>query len=44
MVAGHFKSFRHDHEFTEIGGQVLLKDTIRFAMPLGALGAWWESA
>ncbi len=38
MVAGRFKTFRHDHEFTEIGGQVLLKDVIRFSMPLGFAG------
>jgi ligand-binding SRPBCC domain-containing protein len=38
MIAGRFKSFSHDHEFTEIGGQVLLKDTIRFAMPFGFAG------
>jgi ligand-binding SRPBCC domain-containing protein len=38
MIAGRFNSFSHDHEFTEIGGQVLLKDTIRFAMPLGVAG------
>jgi ligand-binding SRPBCC domain-containing protein len=38
MVAGRFESFCHDHEFTEIGGQVLLKDTVRFAMPLGFAG------
>lgn len=38
MIAGRFKSFAHDHEFTEIGGQVLLKDTVRFAMPLGVAG------
>jgi ligand-binding SRPBCC domain-containing protein len=38
MIAGRFRSFSHDHEFTEIGGQVLLKDTVRFAMPLGFAG------
>jgi ligand-binding SRPBCC domain-containing protein len=38
MVAGRFKSFQHDHEFTEIGGQVLLKDTVRFSLPLGLAG------
>jgi ligand-binding SRPBCC domain-containing protein len=38
MIVGRFKSFSHDHEFTEIGGQVLLKDTIRFDMPLGVAG------
>jgi len=38
MIAGRFKSFVHDHEFTEIDGQVLLKDTVRFSMPLGSIG------
>lgn len=38
MVAGRFKYFQHDHEFTEIGGQILLKDTIRFSLPWGYLG------
>jgi ligand-binding SRPBCC domain-containing protein len=38
MIAGRFRAFSHDHEFTEIGGQVLLKDTIRFSMPLGVAG------
>jgi ligand-binding SRPBCC domain-containing protein len=38
MVAGRFKSFSHSHEFIEIGGQVLLKDTVLFAMPLGFPG------
>jgi ligand-binding SRPBCC domain-containing protein len=38
MIAGRFKSFLHDHEFTEIGGQVLLKDTIRFSLPWGFAG------
>jgi ligand-binding SRPBCC domain-containing protein len=38
MVAGRFKSFQHDHEFTEIGGQVLLKDTVRFSLSLGLAG------
>jgi ligand-binding SRPBCC domain-containing protein len=38
MVAGRFRSFKHDHEFTEIGGQVLLKDTIRFSLPFGSTG------
>jgi ligand-binding SRPBCC domain-containing protein len=38
MIAGRFKTFQHDHEFTEIGGQVLLKDIIRFSLPLGFAG------
>lgn len=38
MVEGRFQYFQHDHEFTEIGGQVLLKDTVRFSMPFGFAG------
>jgi ligand-binding SRPBCC domain-containing protein len=38
MIGGRFKHFQHDHEFTEIGGQTLLKDTIRFSLPLGFVG------
>jgi ligand-binding SRPBCC domain-containing protein len=38
MVAGRFKFFQHDHEFTELQGHVLLKDVIRFSMPFGPLG------
>jgi ligand-binding SRPBCC domain-containing protein len=38
MIAGRFRFFQHDHHFTEIGGQVLLKDTIRFSLPLGFAG------
>ena len=41
MVTGWFRFFQHDHEFTEIAGHVLLKDTIRFSMPLGPLGRWY---
>jgi ligand-binding SRPBCC domain-containing protein len=38
MIAGRFRTFQHDHEFTEVGGQVLLKDVVRFTMPLGVAG------
>jgi len=38
MARGLFRTFQHDHEFTAIGGQVLLKDTVRFSMPLGPAG------
>jgi ligand-binding SRPBCC domain-containing protein len=38
MARGHFKMFRHDHEFIEIGGQVLMRDTVRFSLPLGWIG------
>jgi ligand-binding SRPBCC domain-containing protein len=38
MASGRFRTFQHDHEFTEIGGQVLLKDTVRFSLPFGVAG------
>jgi ligand-binding SRPBCC domain-containing protein len=38
MARGRFRMFQHDHEFMEIGGQVLMRDTVRFSMPLGAVG------
>jgi ligand-binding SRPBCC domain-containing protein len=38
MIAGRFQYFQHDHEFTEVGGQVLLKDVVRFSLPLGIAG------
>jgi ligand-binding SRPBCC domain-containing protein len=38
MVSGRFRTFEHDHEFIEIGGQVLLKDTVRFSLPFGGAG------
>lgn len=39
MGRGRFKTFSHDHGFTEIGGRTLLHDKVRFSMPLGFLGA-----
>ena len=38
MARGRFRRFQHDHEFLEIDGQVLMRDTVRFSMPLGAAG------
>lgn len=38
MIEGRFRAFQHDHHFAEIGGQVLLKDTVRFSLPFGILG------
>jgi ligand-binding SRPBCC domain-containing protein len=38
MERGGFKVFQHDHEFVEICGQVLMRDTVRFSMPLGSAG------
>lgn len=38
MASGRFRSFRHDHEFTEMDGHTILKDTVRFSMPFGPAG------
>ena len=38
MVSGRFRSYRHDHEFTEMDGRTLIKDIIRFSMPFGRAG------
>ena len=40
MISGRFQSFQHDHSFLDSGtGSVLLKDQVRFTMPLGWAGA-----
>ncbi len=40
MIAGRFASFEHDHHLVDQGdGSVLLRDEIRFIMPLGWPGA-----
>ncbi|HTV07736.1 MAG TPA: SRPBCC family protein [Candidatus Aquilonibacter sp.] len=38
MIAGRFRSFEHDHRFSEITGGTLLEDKVRFTMPLGGAG------
>ena len=38
MGRGRFKTFAHDHSFTEIDGKTLLHDKVRFSMPLGIAG------
>ena len=39
MIAGRFRTFEHDHAFTDLGnGAVRLDDQLRFTMPLGWLG------
>lgn len=35
-----FKHFEHELRFTEIDGHVLLTGSVRFSLPLGALGRW----
>ncbi len=40
MIAGRFASFQHDHNFIDRkDGHVVLLDEVRFAMPLGSVGA-----
>ena len=40
MIAGRFREFAHDHHFDDHGdGTVLLRDELRFSMPLGWAGA-----
>jgi ligand-binding SRPBCC domain-containing protein len=38
MATGRFRVFRYDHEFTEMDGQTLVKDVVRFSMPFGPFG------
>ena len=42
MTAGMFKGFRHDHYFTEVAGETLMQDVLRFEAPLGWLGVLTE--
>lgn len=39
MARGRFKTFQHDHHFTEIDGHTLLQEKLRFSLPGGWLGA-----
>jgi ligand-binding SRPBCC domain-containing protein len=38
MVSGAFKSFKHDHVFSSVNGQTIMKDVFEFESPLGLLG------
>ena len=38
MIAGRFRSFEHDHRFEQTSAGVLLRDEVRFTMPLGVAG------
>lgn len=38
MTKGAFKSFRHEHHFTQQGNVTLMKDVVTFTSPLGLLG------
>lgn len=38
MVDGPFASFEHDHFFERVGDRTRMRDDLRFAAPLGAIG------
>jgi ligand-binding SRPBCC domain-containing protein len=38
MVQGAFKSFRHEHYFTELNGETLMCDIFLFEAPFGLIG------
>ena len=38
MVSGAFKSFRHEHRFSQVDGQTIMKDVFVFESPFGILG------
>jgi len=38
MVNGAFKSFRHDHLFSTIDGNTIMKDVFDFESPMGSIG------
>ena len=38
MGRGRFASFQHDHHFQEVGGYTLLRDIVKFSLPLGFAG------
>ena len=42
MEDGKFKSFRHEHLFTEKNGLTVMKDKIHYEVPYGALGELFD--
>ena len=42
MVSGAFKSFRHEHHFSTIDGQTLMKDLFVFESPFGLFGKFFN--
>jgi ligand-binding SRPBCC domain-containing protein len=42
MTAGVFKRFRHEHHFTEVAGETVMRDVLQFAAPFGLLGTLVE--
>lgn len=42
MVEGRFKSFKHQHTFTEENGITIMKDTIEYETPFGLFGKLFD--
>lgn len=42
MVKGHFKSFKHEHTFTEKNGVTTMIDFLQYETPLGILGKFFD--
>ncbi len=42
MVAGAFKSFRHEHHFIADRDVTIMKDIFAFESPMGLLGRWFN--
>lgn len=42
MEEGHFKSFRHEHFFTEKNGLTVMKDKLYYEMPYGIFGKLFD--
>jgi uncharacterized protein (TIGR01777 family) len=44
QISGPYKDWQHEHTFTEVPGGVLLKDDVRYKLPLGVLGSFVAGA
>jgi ligand-binding SRPBCC domain-containing protein len=42
MIAGRFKSFRHQHSFTEENGSTIMKDMIQYETPFSIFGKLFD--
>ncbi len=42
MIEGRFKSFKHQHTFTEQNGVTIMKDEIEYETPFGIIGKMFD--
>ena len=42
MVKGHFKSFKHEHTFTEKNGDIVMIDFLQYETPIGLFGKFFD--